>query len=259
MTSQRMLFQLCRLAVLCLVGQWQVYAQSSEHACETWKSSIADLSERDRTLLARYGAIYRKEWHFSDQIVSDCALRVKMAWYFRRVIQGRIDAAVTRFGWMHSKAIDSVLERVWPLIAYSEALPSDGSFESEAWALLRQPWVSSETYGRVMQREIGERGLSRAAVFSLLERPTQTVRPDLLKLVNRSESGGRALPLAELVAALILLDILEDSAAIDKLKMILEGTIPSEAERAVIRTIVESIGRNEAIRWSDIEPLHSEW
>ena len=83
-----------------------------------------------------------------------------MAWYFERVIQGKSDEAVVRFGWLNSDLLNKIVSKVWPLIGLSAAIPNDGSFSSESWALLRQPWMDSRTLTSTLRDEIRLRGKS---------------------------------------------------------------------------------------------------
>lgn len=257
MKRKRSFRDLISIALL-IFSACHVTGQSPDQSgCETWKLSVGGLTEADRNILRHQGVILRKEWIFADKLIPNCMLRIRMAWYFDKVIQGRVDIPVIRFGWLNANLIDAVVTKVWPAIAFSEAVPSDGSLGSEAWALLRQPWMSSITYGTLLQAELRRRGLSSEAIVTLLDRPARRVQPELVRLVDTSATA-RSVSLLERVGALILLDILGDGRAIRKLEEISARSLLAAIDRATIQGIVAKISQGDSILWTDLELLVSD-
>ena len=153
------MLHLIALAVMVLSTSLQPLLGETED-CRVWESKIKTLSSRDREALAQNGVIYRGVWIFSSRLIHSCDARQSVAWYFERVIQGKSDEAVVRFGWLNSDLLNKIVSKVWPLIGLSAAIPNDGSFSSESWALLRQPWMDSRTLTSTLRDEIRLRGKS---------------------------------------------------------------------------------------------------
>lgn len=219
-------------------------------ACAAWKRSLSKLVAEDQASLVREGVVLREDWIFSPSLIQDCDLRLKVAWYFRKVVQGQVDISVARFGWVNADAISSITRRVWPKIGTTSAVRRDGNLTSEAWALLRQPWIRSHDLALVLKDEIRHRGLSSEMVFLLLDRPLPEMRADIKKYAPKPAPGESVFIAA---GALVLLDILGDDRAQGQLELLEQSA--SSADRRVLRDIVSKMSAGHPVMWSDLEPL----
>ena len=222
-------------------------------ACAAWKRSVSKLAAEDQALLGREGVVLREDWIFSPSLIQSCELRFKMAWYFRKVVQGQVDLSVARFGWVNAAAISAVTRHVWPRIGTTSAIRRDGSLTSEAWALLRQPWIESSVLTLVLRDEIRHRGLSSEAVILLLDRPLPEMRADIKKYASKPAPGESVFVA---VAALVVLDILGDSSARAQAEFFEQSA--RSPDRPVLRRIVTKMSDGHPVLWSDLEPLLEE-
>jgi len=227
--------------------------------CSDWEAKVKALNSQEKELLSRSDVIYRGSWIFSRHLLPHCESRQALAWYFKRVIEGRIDESVARFGWLNSETVNMVVAKVWPLIGFSEAVPSDGGFTSEAWALLRQPWMTTRTLTSVLRKEIQSRGLSAEAVFTLLSRPLAPLKPDLLAISSRMNRNSKNTDLFALVGATVLLHTLGEEGASDRFIGLESLTGLNANQRSVIIRLKYKAKNGETILWSDFDRLISEW
>lgn len=227
--------------------------------CLDWESKVKRLSVRDRTALDEYGAIRRSGWVFSSRLIPSCMVRLDVAQYFERLIQGSRDESVVRFGWLNSELLNRVVLKVWPLIGRSEAIPNDGSFSSESWALLRQPWMDSRTLISTLRDEIRFRGLSPEAVYTLMERPLKPLENEIKAYVLQERLPQKEMSIFTIASAFVLLHILGDAQAAKLLSQLeLREGLTAE-ERAVIATLNSKSTTGQPILWLDLEPLVREW
>lgn len=237
-----------------------VYPLNGEQrACLDWESKVKGLSFRERSTLDKYGVIHRSDWVFSSRLIPSCSARHDVAQYFERVIKGSRDESVVRFGWLNSDLLNRVVFKVWPLIGRSEAIPNDGSFSSESWALLRQPWMNSRTLILTLRDEIRLRGLSSEVVYTLMDRPQKSLAKDIRAVIRPSKLREKENSLFEVVSASVLLHILGDVRALELIKQLELRNGLSADERAVIAKLHPKATSGEPILWSDLEPLVTEW
>jgi hypothetical protein len=245
-------------AVICWAISVQ-QLQGEQKACLDWESKVKGLNFRDRSALDKYGAIHRSDWVFSSRLIPSCSARHDVANYFERVIKGSRDESVVRFGWLHSDLLNRVVLKVWPLIGRSEAVPNDGSFSSESWALLRQPWMNSSTLISTLRYEIRLRGLSSEVVYTLMDRPQKPLANDIRAVIRRSKLQKKESSLFEVASASVLLHIFGDVRAHELFMQLELRNGLSAEERAVIAKLHKKATSGEPILWSDLEPLVTEW
>lgn len=227
--------------------------------CLDWESKIKGLSFRDRAALDKYGAIHRGDWVFSSRLIPSCRARHDVAQYFKLVIQGSRDESVVRFGWLNSDLLNRVVLKVWPLIGRSEAIPNDGSFSSESWALLRQPWINSKTLTSTLRDEIRLRGLSSEVVYTLMGRPLKPLGNEIRAVIREGKLQQKEISLFTIASAFVLLHILGDVRAIELFTQLELRNGLSTDERAVIAKLNSKATSGQPILWSDLEPLVTEW
>ncbi|MBE0656857.1 MAG: hypothetical protein IH602_04150 [Bryobacteraceae bacterium] len=215
--------------------------------------NLSKLTNEDMTVLRREGVVFRGEWFFAPSLIPDCDLRLKMASYFAKVIQGQTDVPVSRFGWLNSSSVASVTEHVWLRIG-SVAIPSDGNFTNEAWALLEQPWIPSKVLTRIVKRELRRGGLSPGAVYLLLLRPLPDLEGDLRELAVRPKRNE---PVFEAASALVLLNILGDKSSLKGIGELVE--IANPLERGAIMEISAKMLDDRPVLWPDLEKLLADW
>ncbi len=244
-------------AVLLVAGTLTAQPLGVVHiGCNTWESKYNTLSDKDKSLLNKDGVLYRGGWIFSRTMVTNCEQRARVAWYFERVIQGNLDESVVRFGWLNAGELSLIVSRVWPLIGFSPAIPTDGSMSSEAWALLRQPWLETKVLSKTLKREIQSKGLSPEAILTLLNRPIGS----LGAVLNHISSGDAAdVQLLSQVGATVLLEIVEGKKAEHRLKVIESTRSISKVDQAVIARLRQKSAQGQPVLWSDLEPLVKEW
>jgi len=151
---------------------------------------------------------------------------------------------------VNAAAISSVASHVWPRIGTTSAVRRDGNLASEAWALLRQPWIQSSVLAQLLREEIRRRGLSSEAVFLLLDRPLPEVRADIRRYADKPAHGESVFVA---VAALIVLDILGDDSARAEAEKLEKTARPLDSP--VFQTIVNKMSGGRPVLWSDLEPL----
>lgn len=245
---------LTMVCVCCLAGASpDVLSSIGQGDCETWRQQREGLSRKDQQLLGVHGVLRRDgRWMFSDRLIPGCATRTRMAEYFARVVAGQAGATLRRYGWLHSKDISTVTRVVWPLLGTGEAVPADGSFDDEKWALLRQPWLSESELVTILRYELSRQGLSPEATVCLLDRPIPSLIPQL-RLIAASAQKAKD----QAIFALALLhvcgqDVVRQLADLHK-------HFEDPTDLSVIERIQGKIQKGLAIDWADLEPLVHEW
>lgn len=222
--------------------------------CDSWTEAMNKLTTEDRCMLTHSGVLLRNgRWYFSERLIPDCSVRIQIAEYFRSVVAGQVGIAERRFGWLYAADVSKITRAVWPQLGAGAAVPADGSFNSEKWGLLRQPWLKAEDLAAVLGFEIKKQGVSPEVAVCVLERPLLNLVVPLKTAATQARKST-----TEVIFALVLLHVCGADGVLKQLAKLRTDTLRSD-ELTALREIQSKIHDGVPVLWGDLEPFVREW
>jgi hypothetical protein len=227
--------------------------------CDKANEQVTQLTAVDGALLQSKGILYRSgTWFFSAALLPDCTVRLRMPQYFNHVINEHATDADRQFARAHQAELSSVLLATFPLLARSDAVPSDGDFRDAVWGLLRESELPNADLANILRRELqlGD-GFSEAMTHFLLLHPVPELAPDLQTVVAENQTVAKGSSVATAVYALAALSRLASDTTPIRLALgrLEEDPRATKAERKVIPKLIAKLSAGEGLKWSDLEDI----
>jgi hypothetical protein len=220
--------------------------------CESWRSTVSKLSDREKSILAKHGAVYNGNLTLSEGMVADCNLRGQMSSYFGKVIRGETDDLTREFAAQKSREVVGVLRRIWPSTSNSKALVADGSFDAEKYNLLSDPALQPAVVASLIAEIIAREQLGSNLAHVLLSRPMPRLRQSLLVRLAKAHRVG---DIPQQIYCLAILHRLGDQSVLAKFTRLSRSRHLSKYEGKLIASLCTKIRSGERLTFADVEDL----
>jgi hypothetical protein len=217
---------------------------------QTEECTTTVVSQANEQLLSKYHILLTTSGLLLDpRLVPDCRTRSSIAALLQRSFVGKLDKADEAFALKHRSEFNQVVLTVWPAIANSPAIPSDGILANEKWTILGDKAVDNDTLNQLVSSDIGVRGLSAEAAYLLLVRLTPPLYGRVSDVVVSPRSS-----ITEKLFGIAVISHQNRSLANHELKK-LQGKDLSPVEKAVAARLGARLAAGKLLGWSDVEAL----
>lgn len=229
-----------------------VAAGTVQSQCEDWQSTVSKLSNREKEILAKEGAVYNGNLILSERMVADCNLRVQMSSYFGKVLRGETDNVTSEFAAGHSREVVGVLRRIWPSTSTCEALAPDGNVDAEKYNLLADSALQARVVAPLIAEIVAKERLGNNLAYVLFSRPMPQLRQPLLVRLRRVERSG---DIPQQIYSLAILQRLGEQSVIAKFTRLSRSRRLSKFEAKLIVNLLTKIRSRKSLTFADVEDL----
>ena len=213
---------------------------------------MSKLSDREKKILAKEGAVYNGNLTLSEGMVVDCNLRGQMSSYFGKVLRGETDDLTMEFAAGHSREVVGVLRRVWPSTSNSKALVADGNFDAEKYNLLADPALQPRVVAPLIAEIIAREQLGSNLAHVLLSRAMPQLRQSLLVRLAKAQRVG---DIPQQIYCLAILQRLGDQSVLAQFTRLSRSRRLSKYEAKLISSLCTKIRSGERLTFADVEDL----
>jgi hypothetical protein len=236
----------------CGHGTAPISGQPSKSSCESWRSMVSKLSEREKRILATEGAVYTGNLILGKDMISNCELRGGMSIYFGKVLRGEADEFTKVFASSHSVQIVRVVRLLWPSLCHCNALVGDGNFNAEKYNLLGDAALQSEVVAPLVASIITRERVGGDLAFVLFSRPMRELRRGLIARLGKAQKAG---DIRQQIYVLAVLHSLGDTSVLKGFKTLSKSRRLSTYEAKLIVTLEVKIREGKNLSFADVEDL----
>ena len=228
--------------------------------CVALQNEINSLSDVDRNLLKQYGAVLRKHWIISPDLVQGCDVRRGIAHYLQSALAGETSQDDLAFMRRERKAVAQVIKQIWASIGTSAAVRPDGALVEEKWGILTHSGIPNEDLTDLVRQSLRKEGTSGALVHFALGRRLPGLDRDIEEILRREQDRATARDRTATteIYCLAILYCLRGSDVEKPLSALISDPRATATEKGVIQTLRKRIEAKQAVRWKDIEDLAKE-
>jgi hypothetical protein len=226
--------------------------------CREWQMIKSKLSEEEIRKLEEYKIIIPRErpddfngYLLSAELVEDCEKRIEIGQVIRAIVSGTETDADRKFAKQNSKAIVSVILRIWDSCGFSV----DGTTH-EKYRLVNYKSFREEDNAILLANLLQEKKLNGGIVYAYLSHPIPSLVPTLRELLKEAGNIGNLKD--EIVLAIMIEQSERKQAMVPKLVEFTQNNELSEQTKKGILMIIEKFKKGRAIKWENVENLQLE-
>ncbi len=249
--------------------------QGASDSCALAAKESLSLTPQELKLLDQYGAVKgRRLSNFvilGPKLVPDCEIRMHFELFVTKIMHSTLLRQSTgtharvpgadnpqeemeleeerEFAMRHRALFGRVIRQLFPLIAGSPAIPSDGALRDRKWNLLLEPAIGDDDLAKILSTEMSSGGLAEPASI-LFERPLSSIDPQLKRVLKHPRFVSESLYAIALLSRSSRKDFVPLLTKIEKQKNL------TPVQGKVIRILINKLQSGEQVKWRDVEDLN---
>jgi hypothetical protein len=225
--------------------------QTATCFCSSDDCPAPKLSQKDHRLLEKYKVLQTREGLiFDPAVVTGCDARKRISLLIQHSMGSGLTEADKNFAETHRELVNRVVLTIWPLIADSPAVPSDGALRHEKWMILFEPIIYDQTVVKLVSKNIPEKGLWGDAASLLFSRPL----PTLSRLIESRVTNERSTVTEKLygIAVLSRLGTVQSPTIVQR---VVGRAKLTDAQRQTAARLIRKFDSKVPADWSDVQEL----